>query len=149
MKKHISFILLFCVLCSILSGCGKQEGSEFLGTWKKETEVRYKPEDIDERHQNIKIETYLVIEASENGKNTFTATEYRLEKEGESKYRASQKKFPLQRKDGILEKDFSKRYYIENGKLRENTAKEDYEHVSDKSMTFEELNNGRGYPAPK
>ena len=125
MKKNISLILLFCVLCSILSGCGKQEGSEFLGTWKKETEVRYKPEDIDERHQNIKIETYLVIEASENGKNTFTATEYRLEK------------------------DFSKRYYIENGKLRENTAKEDYEHVSDKSMTFEELNNGRGYPAPK
>ena len=101
------------------------------------------------RGKNIKIETYLVIEASENGKNTFTATEYRLEKEGESKYRASQKKFPLQRKDGILEKDFSKRYYIENGKLRENTAKEDYEHVSDKSMTFEELNNGRGYPAPK
>ena len=34
MKKHISLILLFCVLCSILSGCGKQAGSEFVGTWK-------------------------------------------------------------------------------------------------------------------
>jgi|GEM_PF-4776875 len=38
-------------------------------------------------------------------------------------------------------------YYIQDGKLI--ADKHSYDRVSDKSMTFDEMNNGRGYPEPK
>ena len=152
MKKQISLILLFCVLCSILSGCGKKAGSEFVGTWKREYETKYKTP--DKYHQNSTTEEYLVIEGNENGKSTFIVTEYRLGIDhakmafsGNIELKTEKNQFPVQYKDGLLEKDFSKKYYIENGKLKVNN--DVYERVSDKSMTFEEMNNGRGYPAPK
>lgn len=153
MKKHaILIILLISSICIIISGCGKQEGDEFTGTWKRNIETRY--EKPDKYHQNTTTEEYLVIERSENGKTAFIVTEYRLGIDhakmafsGKTEQKSEKRQFPAQYKDGVLEKDFSKKFYIDNGQLKVNN--EVYERVSDKSMTFEEMNNGRGYPAPK
>ena len=145
MKKHISLILLFCVLCSILSGCGKQAGSEFIGTWKYVGTYDGNP-----------YEMFYIIEKAKNGDTAYIVTRYRLGIDsakqafsGKNELITKRKQFPAQYKDGILEKDFSEKYYLEDGKLKSNITKEVYERVSDKSMTFEEMDNGRGYPAPK
>ena len=37
MKKMTTVMLLLAALCMTLAGCGKQPGSEFVGTWKNET----------------------------------------------------------------------------------------------------------------
>lgn len=148
MKKHgISFILLLGLLCSILSGCGKQAGSEFVGTWK------YSGIHRAEYHDKT-YDTFYTIEKAQNGDTTYIVTRYELinrtqKSSGEIKLTTEKKQFPAQYKDGILERDFSEKFYLEDGKLRANTSKEAFERVSDKSMTFEEMNNGRGYPAPK
>ena len=143
MKKQISLILLFCALCSILSGCGKQAGSEFVGTWKYAGTYDGDP-----------YEYFYVIEKAKNGDTTYIITRYdldinRMKKafSGEIELNTGKKQFPAQYKDGILEKDFSEKYYIQDGKLV--VGNKSLERVSDKSMTFEEMNNGRGYPAPK
>jgi len=143
MKKNISLILLFCVLCSILSGCGKQAGSEFIGTWKYAGTYDGDP-----------YEYFYVIEKAKSGDTTYIITRYDLDVNrmkkafsGEIELNTKTKQFPAQYKDGILEKDFSEKYYIQDGKLV--IGNKSLEHVSDKSMTFEEMNNGRGYPAPK
>ena len=146
MKKHtILTILLLGVISIILSGCGKQAGSEFVGTWKYAGIYDGNP-----------YEMFYVIEKAKNGDTTFIITRYRLGIDsakqaffGKNELITKTKQFPAQYKDGVLEKDFSEKYYIENGKLKTNVAEESYERVSDKSMTFEEMNNGRGYPAPK
>ena len=143
MKKQISLILLFCVLCSILSGCGKQAGSEFIGTW------RYAG-----THHGDPYEYFYVIEKAKNGDTTYMVTYYRLGVNnfkkafsGKVELSTEKKQFPVKYVDGILEKDFSVKYYLQDGKLI--IDKDSYERVSDKSMTFEEMDNGRGYPAPK
>jgi len=66
---------------------------------------------------------------------------------GKVELSTEKKQFPVKYVDGILEKDFSVKYYLQDGKLI--IDKDSYERVSDKSMTFEEMDNGRGYPAPK
>ena len=147
MKKHISLILLFCVLCSILSGCGKQAGSEFIGTWKYNGF-------FEDGHSKKTYEIFYVIEKAKNGDTSYIVTTYRLEDitkiPSEKKMLETHtKQFPAQYKDGILEKDFSEKFYLEDGKLKSSAKKEVYERVSDKPMTFEEMDNGRGYPAPK
>lgn len=147
MKKNILLILLFCVLCSTLSGCGKQAGSEFIGTW------RYSGTHRGERYDKT-YDTFYVIEKSKNGDTAYIVTRYELtnstqKSSGKTELDTQKKQFPAQYKDGILEKDFSEKYYLEDGKLKSSAQKEVYERVSDKSMTFEEMNNGRGYPAPK
>ena len=147
MKKHISLILLFCVLCSILSGCGKQAGSEFVGTWKYNGF-------FEDGHSKNDYEVFYIVEKSKNGDTTYIITRYELENiqkkpSGKIMLETHTKQFPAQYKDGVLERDFSEKYYLEDGKLKSSAKKEIYERVSDKSMTFEEMDNGRGYPAPK
>ena len=143
MKKQISLILLFCVLCSILSGCGKQAGNEFVGTWK-----------YSGTYDGEHYETFYVIEKAKNGDTSYLVTRYELDINrakkafsGKIELATEKKQFPAQYKDGILEKDFSEKYYIQDGKLV--VGNKSLERVSDKSMTFEEMDNGRGYPAPK
>ena len=146
MKKHpISLILLILVLCSILSGCGKQAGNEFVGTWK-----------YSGVYKGEHYETFYVIEKAKNGDTSYLVTRYELDINrakkafsGKIELATEKKQFPAQYKDGILEKDPSEKYYLEDGKLKTNVSQDIYERVSDKSMTFEEMNNGRGYPAPK
>ena len=147
MKKHISLILLFCALCSILSGCGKQAGSEFVGTWKYDG--FYEGTNSKKTYEEI-----YVIEKAKNGDTNYIVTKYRLENitqkpSGKIVLDAHKKQFPAQYKDGVLERDFSEKFYLEDGKLKSSAKKEVYERVSDKSMTFEDMDNGRGYPAPK
>ena len=148
MKKiTVSLTLLLSILCLVLSGCGKQAGSEFVGTWK------YSGIQRGERFDKT-YDTFYVIEKSKNGDTAYIVTRYELinntqKASGKTELDTQKKQFPAQYKDGILEKDFSEKYYLEDGKLKSNITKEVYERVSDKSMTFEEMNNGRGYPAPK
>ena len=97
-------------------------------------------------------ETFYVIEKAQNGDTAYIVTKYELKNDvakpsGETKLDTNKKQFPAQYKDGILEKDFSVKYYIQDGKLV--ADKHSYDRVSDKSITFDEMNNGRGYPEPK
>ena len=146
MRKYMmSLLLIFAAICAMASGCGKEAGSEFVGTWK-----------YAGVYDNNPYEMYYVIEKSKNGDTTYIVTRYRLGIDsakqaffGKDELITKVKQFPAQYKDGILEKDFSEKYYIEDGKLKTNVAEETYERISDKSMTFEEMDNGRGYPAPK
>ena len=148
MKKiTISLTLLFSILCLVLSGCGKQAGSEFVGTWKYSGIYRGE-------HYEKTYDTFYVIEKAQNGDTAYIVTRYELtnstaKPSGKTELDTQKKQFPAQYKDGILEKDFSEKYYLEDGKLKTNASKNIYERVSDKSMTFEEMNNGRGYPTPK
>jgi len=147
-KNGISLILLLGLLCSILSGCGKQAGSEFVGTWMSNDGF------WEDNHVKNTYEVFFVIEKAQNGDTAYIVTRYELihstqKPSGEIKLKTEKKQFPAQYKDGILERDFSEKFYLEDGKLRANTSKKIFDHISDKSMTFEEMNNGRGYPAPK
>jgi hypothetical protein len=148
MKKQTMLLLLaLAALCAVFSGCGKEAGIEFVGTWKYDGF-------FEDGHFKKDYEEIYVIEKAQNGDTNYIVTKYRLENitiksSGEIILEAHKKQFPAQYKDGILEKDFSEKYYIEDGKLKTNVAEETYERVSDKSMTFEEMDNGRGYPAPK
>lgn len=134
-------MLLLAALCMTLAGCGKQPGSEFVGTWKNETV-----------YSGENCETFYVIEKAQNGDTAYIVTKYELKNiveksSGETELDTNKKQFPAQYKDGILEKDFSVKYYIQDGKLI--ADKHSYDRVSDKSMTFDEMNNGRGYSEPK
>ena len=141
MKKMTTVMFLLAALCMALAGCGKQPGSEFVGTWKNETV-----------YSGENCETFYVIEKAQNGDTAYIVTKYELKNDvakpsGETKLDTNKKQFPAQYKDGILEKDFSVKYYIQDGKLV--ADKHSYDRVSDKSITFDEMNNGRGYPEPK
>lgn len=144
MKKNmILTILLLGVISIILSGCGKQAGSEFIGTWKYASSYNDAP-----------YEYFYIIEKAKNGDTTYMVTYYRLGVDsfkkalsGKVELATEKKQFPVKYVDGILEKDSSVKYYLQDGKLI--IDKDSYERVSDKSMTFEEMNNGRGYPTPK
>ena len=140
-KKMTTVMLLLTALCMTLAGCGKQPGSEFVGTWKNETV-----------YSGENCETFYVIEKAQNGDTAYIVTKYELKNiveksSGETELDTNKKQFPAQYKDGILEKDFSVKYYIQDGKLI--ADKHSYDRVSDKSMTFDEMNNGRGYSEPK
>ena len=140
-KKMTTVMLLLAALCMTLAGCGKQPGSEFVGTWKNETV-----------YSGENCETFYVIEKAQNGDTAYIVTKYELKNDvakpsGKTKLDTNKKQFPAQYKDGILEKDFSVKYYIQDGKLI--ADKHSCDRVSDKSMTFDEMNNGRGYPEPK
>jgi hypothetical protein len=144
MKRFtLLFVLVAGFLCSILSGCGKEAGSEFVGTWKYAGTYDGEP-----------YEYFYVIEKAKNGDTTYIITRYELDVNrmkkafsGKIELNTQKKQFPAQYKDGILEKDFSEKYYIQDGKLV--VGNKNLERVSDKSMTFEEMDNGRGYPAPQ
>lgn len=143
MKKMTTVMLLLVTLCMVLAGCGKQPGSEFVGTWKYSGE-----------YNGEHYETFYVIEKAQNGDTSYIVTCYELDINrmkkafsGKIELDTSKKQFPAQYKDGILEKDFSVKYYIQDGKLI--ADKHSYDRISDKSMTFDEMNNGRGYPEPK
>ena len=140
-KKMTTVMLLLAALCMTLAGCGKQPGNEFVGTWKNETV-----------YSGENCETFYVIEKAQNGDTAYIVTKYELKNiveksSGETELDTNKKQFPAQYKDGILEKDFSVKYYIQDGKLI--ADKHSYDRVSDKSMTFDEMNNGRGYSEPK
>ena len=146
-KKMTTVMLLLAALCMALAGCGKQPGSEFVGTWKYSGQYRGE-------HYDKTYDIFYVIEKAQNGDTAYIVTRYELihstqKPSGEIKLKTEKKQFPAQYKDGILERDFSEKFYLEDGKLRANTSKKIFDHISDKSMTFEEMNNGRGYPAPK
>lgn len=149
MKKNaLLLMLLLSILCLVLSGCGKQAGSEFIGTWMSNDGF------FEDNHCKNTYEVFFVVEKAKNGDTAYIVTRYTFthstqKPSGEVKLETEKKQFPAQYKDGILERDFSERFYLEDGKLRVNTSKKIFEHISDKSMTFEEMNNGRGYPAPK
>ena len=145
MKKMTTVMLLLAALCMALVGCGKQPGSEFVGTWKYSGQ--YRGEYSDKTY-----DIFYVIEKAQNGDTAYIVTKYELKNiveksSGETELDTNKKQFPAQYKDGILEKDFSVKYYIQDGKLI--ADKHSYDRVSDKSMTFDEMNNGRGYPEPK
>ena len=144
-KKMTTVMLLLAALCMTLAGCGKQPGNEFVGTWENETV-----------YSGENCETFYVIEKAQNGDTAYIVTWYELDIDrmkkavsGKIVLASSKKQFPAHYKDGILKRDSSKKFYLENGKLREGNSEQVYERVSDKSMTFDEMNNGRGYPEPK
>ena len=146
-KQTMLLLLALAALCAVFSGCGKEAGSEFVGTWKYDGF-------FEDGHFKKDYEEIYVIEKAQNGDTNYIVTKYRLENitiksSGEIILEAHKKQFPAQYKDGILEKDFSEKFYLEDGKLKSSASKAVYGHVSDKPMTFDELNNGRGYPAPK
>lgn len=145
MKKMTTVMLLLAALCMTLAGCGKQPGSEFVGTWKYSGQYRGE-------HYDKTYDIFYVIEKAQNGDTAYIVTKYELKNDvakpsGKTKLDTNKKQFPAQYKDGILEKDFSVKYYIQDGKLI--ADKHSCDRVSDKSMTFDEMNNGRGYPEPK
>jgi hypothetical protein len=146
-KKMTTVMLLLAALCMALAGCGKQPGSEFVGTWKYSGQYRGE-------HYDKTYDIFYVIEKAQNGDTAYIVTKYELKNDvakpsGKTKLDTNKKQFPAHYKDGILERDSSKKFYLENGKLREGNSEQVYERVSDKSMTFDEMNNGRGYPEPK
>ena len=149
MKKMTTVMLLLAALCMALAGCAKQPGSEFVGTWKYSGQYRGE-------HYDKTYDVFYVIEKAQNGDTAYIVTWYELDIDrmkkavsGKIVLASSKKQFPAHYKDGILERDSSKKFYLENGKLKEGNSEQVYERVSDKSMTFDEMNNGRGYPEPK
>ncbi|MEQ2867436.1 hypothetical protein AAAV92_00945 [Selenomonas noxia] len=68
MRKYMmSLLLIFAAICAMASGCGKEAGSEFVGTWK-----------YAGVYDNNPYEMYYVIEKSKNGDTTYIVTRYRL-----------------------------------------------------------------------
>lgn len=144
-RKHLLSILgliMVLVLSLFISGCGKQEGSEFIGTWKYNN-----PKDTTSQ-------SYITIKKGDN--NTFIVNTYGMyvaenrsvltNELRSSEKRSYKSESPAVLKDGILSfKDYQ--YYFNEKELKNNKG-ETYTKYSDKPLSFKELNTD-GYPEPK
>lgn len=149
MKKIILKVLalFFISFTSVLAGCGSSPGDKFLGTWS------------DATGENLPFETYLVIEKNKNS-DSYILTQYTLSNLSHRDWTQNKDVFIKDATKNIynltpdkdkLSRDWECYFYIDNaGELRANVGygKEGYKRISDKALTFEEMNKGRGYPDP-
>lgn len=135
-------VIMIVMVSFFLSGCGNQEGSEFIGTWKYNN-----PKDNTSQ-------SYITIKKGDN--NTFIVNSYGMyiaEQRSAltnelrfSEKRSYKDESPATLKDGILSfKDYQ--YYFNDKELKNNKGNT-YTKYSDKILTFKELNTD-GYPEPK
>ena len=135
-------LIVVLVFSLLLTGCGKQEGSEFIGTWKYNNP------------KNTESQSYVTIKKGDN--DTFIVNTYGMyiaenRSSLTNELRSSEKRSyktesPATLKNGILSfKDYQ--YYFNDKELKNNKGNT-YTKYSDKVLTFQELNTD-GYPEPK
>ena len=147
MKKYVLKLLtlgLVIISCLAFAGCGSNAGDKYTGTWI-----------ANNSNDNDIIESYFVIEKSKDNDKVLIATKYSLftntfkfgSIQSDKKYHAEKTQKMMYLKgdnaeiNGVV-------YSIVNGKLASNGDSE-YQKISDKSMTFDEMNKDRGFPEPK
>lgn len=149
MKKIILKVLalFFISFTVVLAGCVSSPGDKFVGTWGFIGTSEHPSEH------------YLVIEKSKNS-NSYELTQYHLYEHSypdwKNKTRIYQKESSkdihhLTENKDKLEFTPGGYFYIDNaGELRANVdyGNVGYKKISDKALTFEEMNKGRGYPDP-
>lgn len=165
--KNFSLICLTIITCILFTACGKEPGDEFVGTWK------YAKTYDAGSYTDLPIEEYYVIERLNNSKNSFVITYYKLMtdhtepryvfkeeivKESIKPY-SRKEQYSAQYQDGVMVKDPWKKFILDKdnkmsvitARMSGETKPEEgiFERISDKSMTFEEMNNGRDFPTPK
>lgn len=146
MKKIILKVLalFFISFTVVLAGCGSSPGDKFLGTWNKGDD---------------QFETYLVIEKNKNS-DSYILTQYHLSNLPHRDWNLNKDVYTKDATKNIynltpdkdkLARDWECYFYIDNaGELRANVGygNNSFKKISDKALTFEEMNKGRGYPDP-
>ena len=146
MKKIVLKVLalFFISFTVVLAGCGSSPGDKFVGTWNKGDD---------------QFETYLIIEKNKNS-DSYIFTKYHLSNLPHQDWTQNKKVFTKDATKVIqnltvdkdkLEWTQGGYFYIDNaGDLRASAdyGNNSFKKISDKALTFEEMNKGRDYPDP-
>lgn len=147
MKKYVLKLLtlgLVIISCLAFAGCGSNAGNKYIGTWA----------DIKVLENGSPSEQYILVEKNKNIENGYIINEYYLTKSGwTGQLTTDHEQYNATLDDkGLLVKDGEHNFYIDNSnKLRGNQGygKNGFNKLSDKSITFDEMNKDRGFPEPK
>lgn len=127
-------VIMIVMVSFFLSGCGNQEGSEFIGTWKSTS-------------PNNTLQSYLVIKKGSD--QSFIIEEYDMHVSSfDNKKYTKHKDYPATYEKGTL-KYPNGHYFLNNNTLQSSDKGQDiFTKYSDKTLSFQEFNTD-GYPEPK
>ena len=127
-------LIVVLVFSLLLTGCGKQEGSEFIGTWKSTS-------------PNNTLQSYLVIKKVSD--QSFIIEEYDMHVSSfDNKKYSKRKDYPATYEKGTLKYPYGN-YFLNDNTLKSSDKGQDvFTKYSDKPLSFKEFNTD-GYPEPK